>query len=44
MQHMEGRFLSTVTGALVLSLILGQAGLLLSGHSAQEHPSVFRAS
>jgi branched-chain amino acid transport system permease protein len=41
MEGMEGRFLSTVTGALGLSLILGQAGLLLFGTQPKSIPSVF---
>jgi branched-chain amino acid transport system permease protein len=41
MQGMENRFLSTVTGALGLSLILGQAGLLVFGTQPKSIPSVF---
>src|SRR5512136_265796 len=41
MQRIEGRFLSTVTGALGLSLILGQAGLLLFGTQPKSIPTVF---
>jgi branched-chain amino acid transport system permease protein len=44
MQHMEGRFLSTVTGALGLSLILGQAVLLVFGTQPKSIPSVFRGA
>jgi len=42
MQHRENRFLTTVTGALGLSLILGQVALLLFGTQPKSIPSVFK--
>ena len=41
MQHMEGRFLATVTAALGLSLILGQAVPLVFGTQPKSIPGVF---
>jgi branched-chain amino acid transport system permease protein len=41
MQHQEGRFLTTVTGALGLSLVLGQVALLIFGTQPKSIPSVF---
>lgn len=41
MQRMEGRFLTTVTGALGISLILGQAVLLVFGTQPKSIPGVF---
>jgi branched-chain amino acid transport system permease protein len=44
MQHMEGRFLSTVTGALGISLILAQAVLLVFGTQPKSIPGVFKGA
>ncbi len=44
MQHMEGRFLSTVTGALGISLILAQAVLVVFGTQPKSIPSVFKGA
>jgi branched-chain amino acid transport system permease protein len=41
MQHMEGRFLITVTGALGLSLILSKLVLLVFGTQTKSIPNVF---
>jgi branched-chain amino acid transport system permease protein len=41
MQHMEGRFLITVTGALGISLILSKAVLLVFGTQPKSIPNVF---
>jgi branched-chain amino acid transport system permease protein len=41
MQYMEGRFLVTVTGALGLSLILGQAVQVIFGTQPKSIPGVF---
>jgi branched-chain amino acid transport system permease protein len=41
MQHMEGRFLITVTGALGMSLILSKAVLLVFGTQPKSIPNVF---
>jgi branched-chain amino acid transport system permease protein len=41
MQHTEGRFLTTVTGALGVSLILAQAVLLVFGTQPKSIPGVF---
>jgi branched-chain amino acid transport system permease protein len=41
MQHTEGRFLTTVTAALGISLILAQAVLLVFGTQPKSIPSVF---
>lgn len=41
MQHKEGRFLTTVTAALGISLILAQAVLLVFGTQPKSIPSVF---
>lgn len=41
MQHAEGRFLTTVTAALGISLILAQAVLLVFGTQPKSIPSVF---
>jgi branched-chain amino acid transport system permease protein len=41
MQHMEGRFLATVTGALGLSLILEKAVLLVFGTQPKSIPGIF---
>jgi branched-chain amino acid transport system permease protein len=43
-QRTENRFLSTITAALGISLILGQAGLLLFPTTPQSIPSVFHGS
>jgi branched-chain amino acid transport system permease protein len=40
-QFMEGRFLATITAALGLTLILGQAGLLVFGTVPRSIPNVF---
>lgn len=40
-QLMEGRFLATITAALGLTLILGQAGLLVFGTIPRSIPSIF---
>ena len=40
-QRTEGRFLSTITAALGLSLILGQGGLLILGTTPKSIPTVF---
>jgi branched-chain amino acid transport system permease protein len=42
MQYRDGRFLTTVTGALGLSLILGQIALLVFGTQPKSIPSVFK--
>lgn len=44
MQHMEGRFLTTVTGALGISLILAQAVLVIFGTQPKSIPSVFKGA
>lgn len=44
MQHTEGRFLTTVTGALGISLILAQAVLLVFGTQPKSIPSVFKGA
>jgi branched-chain amino acid transport system permease protein len=41
LQYMEGRFLATITAALGLTLILGQAGLLVFGTVPRSIPTVF---
>ena len=43
-QHTENRFLSTITAALGLSVILGQVGLLIFGTTPQSIPAVFHGS
>jgi len=44
MQHTEGRFLTTVTAALGISLILGQAVILVFGTQPKSIPGVFTGS
>lgn len=44
MQRAENRFLSTITAALGISLILGEAGLLIFGTTAKSIPTVFHGS
>jgi branched-chain amino acid transport system permease protein len=41
LQHMEGRFLATITAALGLSLILSQGGLIVFGTYPRSIPNVF---
>jgi branched-chain amino acid transport system permease protein len=43
-QRTEGRFLSTITAAMGLSLILGQAGLLVFGTTPKSIPTVFHGT